>query len=79
MIEVYFMNTYAIVLTRQNKIVLNSFQRASLPFFLLGAPITYTINNNWQPLHEAVKGGDVRILEYLIERGAPVNPPIISK
>ena len=74
-----FYGTYAVVLTRQNGEILNSFQRASLLFFLLGTPITYSINSNWQPLHEAAKGGDVRILQYLIEHGAPVNPPIVSK
>ena len=29
--------------------------------------------NGWKPIHEAARGGQTKVLEYLIEKGADVN------
>lgn len=42
----------------------------------LGAPVTYSISNNWQPLHEAAKSNEVQILQLLMENGAKINNPV---
>ena len=41
--------------------------------------MTYKLSGQWQPLHEALKGGEVRVVEALLAKGAPVNPPIVGK
>ena len=38
-----------------------------------GASVELSKNNGWTPLHRAVEGGHVRIVELLLEWGADVN------
>ena len=42
-------------------------------FINLGSQVFYSVSNNWQPIHESVKSGDLEIVKFLIEHKAEVN------
>ncbi|PAA54335.1 hypothetical protein BOX15_Mlig008083g1, partial [Macrostomum lignano] len=40
-----------------------------------GHSVSVVDNNNWQPVHDAATHGHINVIEYLLERGVPVDTP----